>query len=150
MEEYDIDLAEQPVHAEDLRGLELVTRNTAIPVEADESAGSVEEIFRLASERLVDRISLKVAKLGGISNTLRAAAICSAAKIPYRIGATVGSRLLAAVSLHLAVALPDLDYACELAEFERLLNDPYEGLPVVEGALKVPETAGLGVTRRHG
>jgi L-alanine-DL-glutamate epimerase-like enolase superfamily enzyme len=148
MENLNIDLAEQPVHVDDLRGLEQVTRNTTIPVEADESADSVDQIYTLVRDRLVDRVSLKVAKLGGIRNTLQAAAICAAGKVPYRLGATVGSRLLAAPSLHLAAALPYVDYACELAEYERLLNDPFEGLPVTNGVLRVPDEPGLGVTKR--
>lgn len=149
MEDLNIDLAEQPVHMDDLRGLEIVTRSTTIPIEADESAGSVDEIYKLAKDRLVDRVSLKVPKLGGIRNTLQAAAICSAAKVPYRIGATVGSRVLAAASLHLAAALPDIDYACELAEYERLLDDPFEGLPVTDGVLRVPDEPGLGIEKRR-
>ncbi len=148
MEEYGIDLVEQPVSADDLKGLELVTRSVALPVEADESAGSVDEIFTLVANRIVDRVSLKVPKLGGVYQTLRAAAICEAGQVAYRMGATVGSRLLASVALHLAAALPGVDYACELAEFERLLEDPYDGLPVVEGRLRVPDAPGLGVTRR--
>ena len=40
------------------------------------------------------------------------------------ITAAVGSRLLAAGALHLACALRGVDYACELGEFDRLLDDP--------------------------
>jgi L-Ala-D/L-Glu epimerase len=147
MEEYGIDLAEQPVSATDLQGLELVTRAAAVPVEADESAGSVDEIFTLVANRIVDRVSLKVPMLGGVYHTLQAAAICEAGQVAYRMGAAVGSRLLAAVALHLAIALPGVDYACELGEYERLLQDPYAGLPVVRGSLRAPDAPGLGVER---
>lgn len=149
MEEYRLDLVEQPVRADDLAGLKLVTQATATAIEADESAGSVREVFELVAGRMVDRISLKVPKLGGIWRTMQAAAICDAGRIPYRLGAAVGSRLLAAGCLHLAAALPGVDYACELAEYERLLNDPFEGLPVVKGTLRVPDEAGLGIRLRQ-
>ena len=51
----------------------------------------------------------------GLRNTIAAARLCEAAHIKHRLGAAVGSRLLAAQGLHLACALPGVDYACELA-----------------------------------
>jgi hypothetical protein len=36
-------------------------------------------------------------------------------------------------------------YACELAEFDRLLDDPFEGLTVANGVLKLPGGIGSGV-----
>jgi len=148
MAEHKIDLVEQPVSADDLAGLALVTRTVPVTVEADEAAGSVAEIFELVSRRVVDAVSLKVPKLGGLRNTLAAARLCEASGVEYRLGAAVGSRLLAAHALHLACALPGVDYACELGEFDRLLDDPFEGLEVEEGMLRLPQAPGSGVHRR--
>ncbi len=146
MAKYNIDLAEQPVPVEDFAGLALVTRSTPIAIEADEGAGSLREIYRLVTERAVDAVSLKIPKLGGLRNTLAAARICEAGEIKYRLGAAVGSRLLAAHGLHMACALRDVDYACELGEFARLMDDPFEGLEVADGSLKLPSGVGTGVT----
>jgi L-alanine-DL-glutamate epimerase-like enolase superfamily enzyme len=145
MAEHRIDLVEQPVSADDFEGLALVTRSVPIAVEADEAAGSLREIFALVSKRAVDAVSLKIPKLGGLRNTLAAARLCEAAHIRHRLGAAVGSRLLAAQALHLACALPGVDYACELGEFDRLLDDPFTGLEVDGGMLKLPAGAGSGV-----
>jgi L-alanine-DL-glutamate epimerase-like enolase superfamily enzyme len=145
MAEHRIDLVEQPVSADDFEGLALVTRSVPVTVEADEAAGSLREIFELVSKRAVDAVSLKIPKLGGLRNTLAAARICEAGQIKYRLGAAVGSRLLAAQALHLACALPGVDYACELGEFDRLLDDPFTGLEVDEGMLRLPAGAGSGV-----
>ena len=145
MAEYHIDLAEQPVPAGDTAGLALVTRMVPVTIEADEAAGSLKEIYDLVSQRAVDAVSLKIPKLGGLRNTLAAARLCEAAGIRYRLGAAVGSRLLAAHALHLACALPGVDYACELGEFDRLLDDPFEGLEVEQGALRLPKGPGSGV-----
>jgi L-alanine-DL-glutamate epimerase-like enolase superfamily enzyme len=93
----------------------------------------------------VDAVSLKIPKLGGLRNTLSAARLCEAGHIKYRLGASVGSRLLAAQGLHFACAMPGIDYACELGEFDRLLDDPFEGLEVTNGELKLPQGAGSGV-----
>jgi L-alanine-DL-glutamate epimerase-like enolase superfamily enzyme len=145
MAEHRIDLVEQPVPADDLAGLALVTRSVPVTVEADEAAGSLREIFEMVKCRAVDAVSLKIPKLGGLRNTLAAARLCEAAQIKYRLGAAVGSRLLAAQALHLACALPGVDYACELGEFDRLLDDPFEGLEVEMGMLHLPQGTGSGV-----
>jgi L-Ala-D/L-Glu epimerase len=145
MAEHRIDLVEQPVAADDFEGLALVTRTVPVTVEADEAAGSLRQIFELVARRAVDAVSLKIPKLGGLRNTLAAARLCEAAQIKYRLGAAVGSRLLAAQALHLACALPGVSYACELAEFDRLLDDPFAGLEVEDGTLALPDGPGSGV-----
>ena len=145
MAEYGLDLAEQPVHVDDREGLALVTKMVPVTVEADEAAGSLKEVYDLVSRRIVDAVSLKIPKLGGLRNTVAAARICEAGGIKYRFGAAVGSRLMSAHAVHLACALPGVDYACELGEFDRLLDDPFEGIEIQDGVLKLPEGPGSGV-----
>jgi len=145
MSGYRIDLVEQPVPADDFEGLALVTRTVPVKIEADEAAGSLAEIYQLVTRRAVDAVSLKLPKLGGLRNTIAAARLCEQAGVSYRLGAAVGSRLLAAHALHLACALPGVDYACELGEFARLLDDTFEGLEVENGDLRLPVVAGSGV-----
>jgi len=148
MAEFGIDLAEQPVAAGDWKGLKLVADSVHVTVEADESAASLADVMRLVSERIVDAVSLKIPKLGGLRNTLAAARVCEAGAVPYRMGAAVGSRLLSAQAMHLAAALPGIGYACELGEFDRLLDDPFTGVEIAQGRLKVPEGSGSGVALR--
>ena len=145
MADYDIDLIEQPVHADDLEGLALVTRTVPITIEADEAAGSLQEISALLARRACDAVSLKIPKLGGLRATVKAAALCEQAGVAYRLGAAVGPRLLAAHALHLACALPGVDYACELGEFARLLDDEFDGLEVESGTLRLSGRPGVGV-----
>ena len=145
MSEFGLDLAEQPVHVEDREGLALVTKMVPVTIEADEAAGSLREVYDLVSRRIVDAVSLKIPKLGGLRNTVAAARICEAGGIKYRFGAAVGSRLMSAHAVHLACALPGVDYACELGEFDRLLDDPFEGIEIENGVLKLPSGPGSGV-----
>ncbi len=145
MAEFGLDLAEQPVHVDDREGLSLVTKMVPVTIEADEAAGSLREVYELVSQRAVDAVSLKIPKLGGLRNTIAAARICEAGGIKYRFGAAVGSRLMSAHALHLACALPGVDYACELGEFDRLLDDPFEGIEIENGFLHLPKGNGSGV-----
>jgi L-alanine-DL-glutamate epimerase-like enolase superfamily enzyme len=145
MAEFGLDLAEQPVHVEDTEGLALVTKMVPVTVEADEAAGSLREVYDLVSRRVVDAVSLKIPKLGGLRNTVAAARLCEAGGVKYRFGAAVGSRLMSAQAMHLACALPGVDYACELGEFDRLLDDPFEGIEIDNGVLHLPQGVGSGV-----
>ena len=150
MSEYRLDLVEQPVAINDYSGLKLVTEAVPVTVEADESAGSLQEVAHLVNNRIVDAVSLKVPKLGGLWNTLIAAQICKTGNVRYRFGAHVGSRLLNAHAMHLASTLPDVWYANEFGEFSRLLDDPFQGIDIEEGVALLPNETGVGVTRVQG
>ena len=146
MAAYKIDLAEQPVEVKDLVGLKAVTQAVPITVEADEAAYSLDQVMILVRERIVDAISLKITKLGGLRKTYAAAQICDAGGVRYRMGAHVGPMLLAAHAMHLAAALPGIWYSSELSEFDGLAEDPWEGLKLVDGVLHLSDAIGCGVT----
>jgi L-Ala-D/L-Glu epimerase len=114
-------------------------------VEADESAGSLADVAKLVSGRMVDVINLKVTKLGGIHNTLKAVALCEANGVGCQLGAAFGPLLLQAVSAHIAAAFRRLEYPCELAEHLHLMDDPFTPLPVDKGMVAVPTAPGSGV-----
>jgi L-alanine-DL-glutamate epimerase-like enolase superfamily enzyme len=145
IERHDIKLVEQPVSADDWQGLALCTKTLPVAVEADESAASLADVAKLTRERMADVINLKVPKLGGIRNTLKAVALCEAAGVGCRLGAAFGPALLQSVSAHVAAAFRRLEYPCELAEHLHLLDDPFTALPVENGAVTVPTSPGSGV-----
>jgi L-alanine-DL-glutamate epimerase-like enolase superfamily enzyme len=147
--EYNVDMIEQPVREFDLEGLAEIKRGVSIAVEADESAFSPASAFNLAAHRTVDAISMKITKMGGLRNVFAVAKICEAAALGCRMGATVGSRLLTAHAVHLCAALPHLTYPSELAEFLHVMEDPFEGLEVRGGSIRVPDDVGAGVTLRR-
>jgi L-alanine-DL-glutamate epimerase-like enolase superfamily enzyme len=145
-----IDLAEQPVPANDLAGLKAVTQAVPVTVEADEAAYSLDQVMILVRERIVDAISLKITKLGGLRKTYAAAQICQAGGVRYRMGAHVGPMLLAAHAMQLAAALPGIWYASELTEFDGLAEDPWQGLKLADGVLHLSDAIGCGVTPKPG
>ena len=146
LERYRIDVFEQPNPADDIAGLAEIRRRSPIPVEADESASSLERIAAIVDAGAADGVSVKIPKLGGIDNALSAIRMCAKAGLHVRVGAHVGSQLLNAAAVHLAVVVPDLAEPSELAEFDRLLDDPVTGLTITNGKLPVPPGAGYGVT----
>jgi L-alanine-DL-glutamate epimerase-like enolase superfamily enzyme len=150
MEEFDIALIEQPVRSDDYLGLAQVKAAVNTVVEADESAKSLSDIFRLAQTDCVDAVSLKTPKLGGMRNVKKAAAICQAANLRCRMGMGGANRLVSAVDMHLVASTANIDFACELGEFTRMEFDPTEGLEIVNGTLSVPHGPGLGIAVRQG
>jgi len=148
MEEFGIDIIEQPVPMNDFKGLELVTHTVDTVVEADESACSLSDVMTLAAGRMVDAIAIKIPKMGGLRRCRMIADVCAAAAIKFRVGALVGSQVLAAAGLHFAVANPGIWYACELAQYDELLDDPFEGVEVMNGEMRVSNDVGLGVRLR--
>jgi L-alanine-DL-glutamate epimerase-like enolase superfamily enzyme len=144
-ERHDIALIEQPVPAADWRGLALLTRSLPVAIEADESAQTVQDVFRLVADRVVDVINLKVTKLGGLRHFVEAVRICEAGQVACRVGAAFGPALMQAMSLHAASVIKALPHACELAEHQHLLDDPFTELPVDSGTMAVPQGPGCGV-----
>lgn len=149
-ERHDIALIEQPVPAADWAGLALLTRSLPVAIEADESAQTVHDVFRLVSERACDVINLKVTKLGGLRRFQQAVRICEAGNVGCRVGAAFGPALLQSMSLQAASTIARLPFACELAEHLHLMDDPFTELAVTHGAIDVPrEAPGCGVTYTH-
>jgi L-alanine-DL-glutamate epimerase-like enolase superfamily enzyme len=148
MEDHGISLIEQPVPAADFAGLALLTRTLPVAIEADESAQTVRDVFRLVAERAVDVINLKITNLGGIRRFLQAVRICEAGEVGCRMGAAFGPALLQATSLQAASVIRRLPYGCELSEHLHLLDDPFTPLPVQDGSLRLPGGPGCGVTYR--
>ena len=142
---FKIDLVEQPVPFNDLRGLKMVTDAVSVPVEADEAAYSLDQISLIVRERMADAVSLKISKIGGLRKTYAAAKICEAGGIKYRMGAHYGPGLLNAHGIQLAAALSAIWYPSELGEFVGFIDDPWEGLDMTGGVIRVSEAPGCGL-----
>jgi L-alanine-DL-glutamate epimerase-like enolase superfamily enzyme len=148
-ERHDIALVEQPVPASDRSGLALITQTLPVLVEADESAGSLDDVYRLVTDRAVDAVNLKITKLGGIRNTMAAVAICEAGGIVTRLGAAFGPSLLQAFSAHVAATFRRIEVPCELSEHLHLADDPFTGFHAGGGTVPVPTAAGCGVSLKE-
>ena len=111
MAKYDVQFAEQPVHAEDIEGLAKVRRNSPIPIMADESVHSPEDAMRLIRADAVDFINIKLMKCGGILKARKIAAVAEAAGVPCMIGCMGESGLGIAAGVHLAAAVKNIQYA---------------------------------------
>src|SRR2546430_7366941 len=76
---YNIEFVEQPIPAHDLAGLKLIRDNVPIPIIADESCVTVEDIPRISGH--VDGINIKLMKCGGIRPALKMIHVARAPKL---------------------------------------------------------------------
>ncbi len=143
--EWDLNLAEQPIKRDDPRQMAFVRSRVSVPIMADEGARTPMDVMRLIEANAVDAVSIKLWNVGGFMKGKEIAALCSANNILTHIASTPASRLMEAGQLHFAASTPNMFGGAELGEFDPLLEDPASGLDIVDGKLKVPMGAGLGV-----
>ena len=141
----DLEVLEQPVKKLDLDGMRLVRESTDIPIEADESAFSIEMVYQLLKSGAVDLINTKCAKASGIKGVREWAAVAKGASTSVVIGTEWGAGTKVAAKLHLGAALANANAIVEFTEImihELLLKNPLE---LKDGYIEVPRTPGLGL-----
>ena len=148
LEEFGPTFIEQPVKGWDVAGLARITAAIDTPVMADESVMSLEQGFTVVASHAADLISIKLAKLGGISRSKKLAAICEAAGVPCYAGAMWESGIGIAASLHFACSSPAVRYGSDFYTCSHLMTDDLieEPLVVENGDMLVPHGPGLGVS----
>jgi L-alanine-DL-glutamate epimerase-like enolase superfamily enzyme len=147
IERFNIQFAEQPVPAEDMKGLVNVRKNSPIPVMADESVHSPEDALSLIKAEAVDFINIKLMKSGGMLKGRKIADVAEAAGIPCMIGCMGESEIGIAAGAHLAAAVKNIQYAD--LDSDLLLKDKLvkKGGTEVKNSMRVfPSQYGLGIT----
>lgn len=145
LEACNLVVCEQPVRADDVRGMAFVRQNVRTPIMADEGVQTAVDALRLLEANAMDAVSIKLWKMGGYYKSREIASVCSAANVGVHVGSTAGSQLMEAMQLHFCAAIPELFAGAEIGEFESLNGDPASGLNVTDGKLSVTNRPGLGV-----
>ena len=147
LNEYDIELVEQPVPRFDFEGLKFGTAHSSVPIMADESCWDSKDALRLVSERAVDYINIKLMKCGGIYEAKKIVAISEASGVECMLGCMAeesGIGITAAASLGAGmknITRADLDATFSLKAL------PFEGGFDVKDTrhLVLSSEAGLGI-----
>ncbi len=146
LSEYDIELVEQPVNADDLEGLEFVTKHSCVLIMSDESCFNAKDALKLVERRAVDVVNIKLMKCGGIREAQKINAICETAGIECMLGCMAEETnigITAAASLGAAsrnITRADLDATFSLSSL------PFRGGIGTEckRELVLPEVPGFG------
>ncbi|MBS7628861.1 dipeptide epimerase, partial [Candidatus Bathyarchaeota archaeon] len=84
-------LIEQPCPKRDLAKLKHVTDKSKIPIFADESAATIEDINRIVRLRAAKGINLKLQKVGGIHHGLEAVRLAAENSLQVMVGCMMES-----------------------------------------------------------
>ena len=140
-----IELFEQPTARENSGLMGRISRMSSVPIMADESLMTLEDIFRLTSKDHVDMINIKLMKVGGITEALHINSVAKSAGVKAMVGCMDESALGIAAALHFALARPNIIYA-DLDGHLDLIDDPFEGIITLKDGILFPsDQPGLGV-----
>ncbi len=140
--QYGVEFVEQPVPPGDIAGLRFVRERSPLPIIADESCVTADDVPRLVGA--VDGINIKLAKCGGLLEARRMIAVARAHGLSVMMGCMIETSLGITAAAHLA---PLLDYA-DLDGAALLADDPHEGATIVDGRIAIPDAPGLGARLR--
>ena len=142
LEEYGVELIEQPLPPDDLEGLGLVRNASSMPIIADESCRTAADIPKLAGA--VDGINIKLAKCGSLREALRMIAVARAHHMMVMVGCMIETSIGITAAAHFTPLLDvvDLDGAALLK------RDPFTGASIAGGTIALPTAPGLGVAKR--
>jgi muconate cycloisomerase len=141
-----LDFLEQPVSGTDLAGMAAVAAASRLAIGFDEGAHCVEDIARHHELRAASGGSLKAIKLGGLRRVYQAAVLCDSLGMKVNLACKVAeSSIGTAAVLHLAAAIPALEWGVSLTS--QYLAEDLVRVPLVfkNGHATVPAGPGLGV-----
>ena len=121
--ELGLEYFEQPVATiPELKRLkqQLASKKIELKIAADESIRKAEDPLRVAEEEAADIAVIKVQPLGGIARALQ---IASDSGLEIVVSSALESSIGISQGLHLAAALPELNYDCGLATTALLAAD---------------------------
>jgi muconate cycloisomerase len=135
---------EQPLPPDDLAGLKALARSR-IPIGIDEGIHAVADIAALARAG-ARGVSLKLIKLGGLGAALAAARLAQRLRLKVNVAAKIAeSSLASAAAIHLACAVPSVDWGVSLTHFYLAQDLVRLPLPLRDGEVTLPDGPGLGV-----
>ena len=135
-------LVEQPVRVGEMPKL---IGEGQTPLCVDEGIVTLANVWDVARRRHADAVNLKLMKLGGVEETLRALGVARATGLDVLLGCMDECALSIAASLHVALARPEVDLV-DLDGHLDLVDDPTRGCVVLERGCLLPSARpGLGL-----
>jgi L-alanine-DL-glutamate epimerase-like enolase superfamily enzyme len=137
---------EEPVTADDKRGLAEVRASTIVPISTGESEFTRFDFRDLIELRCADILQPDISIAGGITECLRIEALCSAWQLRFAAHIWGGATTFAA-GLHVSAVAPSafiLEYSCGANPLLHELAE--EDFKAVDGMIEIPDKPGLGVT----
>jgi L-alanine-DL-glutamate epimerase-like enolase superfamily enzyme len=141
---FNLEMIEQPLVKNDVEGLGLIQAFTRIPIVADESLQTLEDLERLAGVG-IRAVNLKLMKAGGLSAALRILRRAAELDVRVMLGCMIETSLGATAMAHLASLAEWFDLDSPML----ISNDPFDGIRYDGRAnFTLPDRPGIGVLLR--
>jgi muconate cycloisomerase len=141
----DLLFLEQPLGPHDLKALAALAQTSTVPLGADEGIHSLADVAAHAQAG-AGGVSLKLIKLGGMSAAIEAAHLCERLGLAVNVAAKIAeSGIASAAAIHLACAVPSVDWGVSLTHFYLAADIVKEPLRIADGLVALPGRAGLGI-----
>ena len=142
-----VEFIEQPVKASDLDSLSMVTRESPIPICADEAVKDAASLVPIIQRQAAHMVNVKLQKCGGPSEAALLVRMAEAAGMKAMVGCMIESRVGITAGLSVALGLDnvryiDLDGALDLAD-DVVAADT--GAQYAHGHQFLAEGPGLGI-----
>lgn len=144
LEKYDLEMIEQPLVKNDIDGMGMVQEATSIPIVADESVQTLEDVEHLA-EVGVKGINLKLMKVGGLSPALKILHRAVDSGMKVMLGCMIETSIGTTAMAHLAGLAEWFDLDAPML----ITNDPFDGICYDPHAyFSLPARPGIGAIRK--
>ncbi len=146
LEAFGIELVEQPVAADDIRGLAEVRAAVHTPIAADEAVSSADQARRIILAEAADVLVIKPMAVGGLGVAVELIRLARAARLGAIVTTSIDTAIGTAAAVHLSTTLPDQQWACGLGTAGLLMSDLARvPIHISGGVAKIPPGTGLGV-----
>ncbi|MGR3502708.1 mandelate racemase/muconate lactonizing enzyme family protein [Pseudaestuariivita sp.] len=144
---YDVEYIEQPTPSTSLEALGQVTRQSPIPIGADQSVFTLNEVYRAVQGGHAHMIAVGPREIGGLRPMIKAAGIAEAAGLKLCIHSSMTTGITTVAEHHVGRAIPNLDDGNQIM-WQLLQDNVLEGPDVapVKGRLALAGKPGLGIT----
>ncbi len=145
LEQFGLEMIEQPLVKNDIEGMGLVQAATSIPIVADESVQTMEDVERLAAAG-VQGINLKLMKVGGLGNALKILRRSVDLNLKVMLGCMIETSIGTTAMAHLAGLAEWFDLDAPML----VTNDPFDGIQYDAHAyFTVPDRPGIGAVLKN-
>ncbi|MCD4668198.1 MAG: dipeptide epimerase [Sulfurimonas sp.] len=103
-----LELIEQPVIASDIEGLKTITQNSHMPILADETVFTLEDVKKIVESKSADMINIKLMKCGGVTKAVEILEYAREKNIKCMLGSMLEGPYSINYALHLAMAYSDV------------------------------------------
>ncbi|MFB3894873.1 MAG: dipeptide epimerase [bacterium] len=140
--ELKIEFVEQPLPPTAAEDLKKVFQKSKLPIILDESVRESADVPKVIGQ--CHGINIKLMKCGGIREALRTIHTARAHGLQIMLGCMLESSVAVTAAAHIS---PLVDYA-DLDGAILLADDPFVGMKLEHGWIRLPDTPGLGVQTR--